>query len=157
MTLDTKPGRGNIRSDINVTPLVDVCLVLLIILMVVTPILHAGVKVDLPRTAKASPLPAEQSHLAVSIVEDGSVYVRNNRVADADLSDFLTALHAAEPDREVIVRGDRRLGYERVSEVLAILSEVGFKRVGLVTERREPPRGHLPCCGLLSLAGARRL
>jgi biopolymer transport protein TolR len=87
MTLDSKPGLGNIRSDINVTPLVDVCLVLLIILMVVTPILHAGVKVDLPRTEKAPPLPGEQSQLAVSIAEDGGVYVRNNRVADADLSD----------------------------------------------------------------------
>ncbi len=57
-------------------------------------------------------------------------------MADADLSGFLAAIYNAEPDREVIVRGDRRLGYERVSEVLAILSEAGFKRVGLVTERR---------------------
>lgn len=136
MTLDSKPTQATIRSEITVTPLVDVCLVLLIIFMVVAPILSVGVKVDLPKTAKAPAMPGDQSQLAVSIAEDGGVYVRSNRVADADLAGFLTALHDAEPDREVIVRGDRRLGYERVSEVLAILSEAGFKRVGLVTEKR---------------------
>lgn len=57
-------------------------------------------------------------------------------MADADLSGFLAALHDAQPEREVIVRADRRLGYERVSEVLATLSEAGFQRVGLVTEKR---------------------
>jgi biopolymer transport protein TolR len=136
MTLNSQPAQATIRSEITVTPLVDVCLVLLIIFMVVAPILNAGVKVDLPKTAKVPPLPGDQSQLAVSIAADGGVYVRSNRVADADLAGFLTAIHDAEPDREVIVRGDRRLGYERVSEVLAILSEAGFKRVGLVTERR---------------------
>ncbi len=136
MTLDSKPAQAAIRSEITVTPLVDVCLVLLIIFMVVAPILNAGVKVDLPKTAKAPEMPGDQSQLAVSIAEDGGVYVRSNRVADADLAGFLTTIHDAEPDREVIVRGDRRLGYERVSEVLAILSEAGFKRVGLVTEKR---------------------
>lgn len=133
MTLESKAA---IRSEINVTPLVDVCLVLLIIFMVVAPILNSGVKVDLPKSAKAPAMPGEQSQLTVSIAEDGSVYVRNARVADSDLPGFLAAIHDAEADREVIVRGDRHLGYERVSEVLATLSEAGFQRVGLVTEKR---------------------
>jgi biopolymer transport protein TolR len=135
MTLDTKPAQATIRSEITVTPLVDVCLVLLIIFMVVAPILNAGVKVDLPRTA-ALPLPGDQSQVAVSIAADGSIYLRSRRVADSDLSSLLSAIRVAELDPEVIVRADRRLGYERVSEVLAILSEAGFKRVGLVTEKR---------------------
>ena len=130
------PGssRGSVRSEINVTPLVDVCLVLLIIFMVVTPIIQAGVKVDLPRTAKPSSLPEKTSQLAISVAADGSVYVRSVRVADSDLGDVLAQIHTAEPDREVIVRGDRSLQYEKVCAVLAAVSRAGFSRVGLVTE-----------------------
>ena len=129
--------RGNVRSEINVTPLVDVCLVLLIIFMVVTPILQAGVKVDLPKTTNASPLPGETGQINVSVAADGSVYVRNLKVADAALPQVLATLHDAEPDREVIVRGDRRLMYEKVSDVLTTVGQAGFTRVGLVTEKRE--------------------
>jgi biopolymer transport protein ExbD len=135
MALDANSAQGTIRSEINVTPLVDVCLVLLIIFMVVTPMLIAEVKVDLPRTVKAPGMPAEPTQLAISIREDGSVYVRGTQVTEAKLRETLAAIREAEPDREVIVRGDRRLGYERVCKVLAILSEVGFKRVGLVKEK----------------------
>jgi biopolymer transport protein ExbD len=135
MALDTKSANGTIRSEINVTPLVDVCLVLLIIFMVVVPILQTEVKVDLPWASNAPGMPGEPSQLAVSIRDDGSVYVRNVPVAESELRETLAAIQAADPDREVIVRGDRRLGYETVCRVLAVLSEVGFRRVGLVTER----------------------
>ena len=134
MAFNPKSANGTVRSEINVTPLVDVCLVLLIIFMVVTPMLITQVKVDLPRTAKAPPMPAG-TQLAVSIRADGSVFVGGSPVVEARLRETLAALQLAEPDREVFVRGDRRLGYERVCRVLAVLSEVGFKRVGLVTER----------------------
>ena len=129
--------RGTVRSEINVTPLVDVCLVLLIIFMVVTPILQAGVKVDLPKTTNARPLPGETRQINMSVAADGSVYVRNLKVADAALPQVLAALHATEPDHEVIVRGDRRLMYEKVSDVLPTVCRAGFTRVGLVTEKRE--------------------
>jgi biopolymer transport protein TolR len=132
-------GPGNnasVRSEINVTPLVDVCLVLLIIFMVVTPILQAGVKVDLPKTAKAPALPEAREPLSVSVREDG-VYLKETRIPEGELHKVLEGLHAAEPDRQVFVRGDRNLGYERVCEILTILSGAGFSRVGLVTERRE--------------------
>jgi biopolymer transport protein TolR len=135
MSFDAKPAKGAIRSEINVTPLVDVCLVLLIIFMVVAPVLQAGVKVDLPKTSRAPGMPGDQTQLAVSIRADGSVYVRGTRVAETDLRETLLAIQQAEPNLEVIVRGDRRLGYERVCEVLAIVSDVGFKHVGLVMER----------------------
>lgn len=131
MALDLQ--RSGIRSEINVTPLVDVCLVLLIIFMVVIPVLQEGVKVNLPKTSAAPPVPGNDTQLNVSIREDG-VYLKDDRVAEAQLQEMLGALHAANPNREVIVRGDRYLHYERICEVLAILNEAGFERVGLVTE-----------------------
>jgi len=134
-------AKAGVRSEINVTPLVDVCLVLLIIFMVVTPILQAGVKVDLPKTGKARPMPGEQTQIPVSIAEDGGVYVREVRVSDSDLTATLAAIHEAEPDREIIVRGDRRLQYEKISGVLALISEAGFTKVGLVTEKPRPEEG----------------
>ncbi len=127
-------SRGSIRSEINVTPLVDVCLVLLIIFMVVAPILQAGVKVDLPRTAKPSPIPGKTDQLSISVAADRTVYVRSSPVAGSDLPGLLAQIHTAEPDREVIVRGDRSLQYETMCEVLAAVSRAGFTRVGLVTE-----------------------
>ena len=128
--------RSTIRSEINVTPLVDVCLVLLIIFMVVMPILQAGVKVDLPKTAAGKPLQGDQDQLNVSIRDDG-VYLANDRIVEGQLRDVLVALHSANPDREVIVRGDRSLYYERICDVLTLLNEAGFERVGLVTEKKE--------------------
>ena len=134
MSMDLQ--RSSIRSEINVTPLVDVCLVLLIIFMVVMPIIQEGVKVNLPKTSTGPSLPGEPSQLNVSIRQDG-IYLKDDRVAESQLQELLVALYAANPDREVIVRGDRYLQYERISEVLAILNEVGFTRVGLVTERAQ--------------------
>src|SRR5688572_27843745 len=133
MSLNTQQN-ASVRSEINVPPLVDVCLVLLIIFMVVTPILQNGVRVDLPRTAKSPTMPADQGQLNISIREDG-VYLKEARLPETEMRELLAGLHAAEPDREVIVRGDRSLSYEKICEVLAILSEVGFTQVGLVTER----------------------
>ena len=134
MSLDLQ--RSGIRSEINVTPLVDVCLVLLIIFMVVMPIIQEGVKVNLPKTSEGRPMAGEPSQLNVSVRQDG-VYLKDDRVAESQLRDMLVALHAANPEREVIVRGDRYLQYERICQVLAILNEVGFDRVGLVTERAQ--------------------
>jgi biopolymer transport protein TolR len=136
MALNLQSPRGAVRSEINVTPLVDVCLVLLIIFMVVTPLIQAGVKVDLPKTAKSRPMPGQEEQLTVTIQEDGSVWVSGRQTAEGDLPGLLATLHQAQPDRPVIVRGDRRLQYERISEVLAALSDVGFTRIGLVTERK---------------------
>ena len=141
MSLNPQFANNSVRSEINVTPLVDVCLVLLIIFMVVTPIIQAGVKVDLPKTVKPSRLPGEPTQLSVSIAENGTVYIRDAAVADADLAATLAAIHEAEPDREVIVRGDRHLQYEKVSEVLTLVSHAGFERVGLVTEKRQDGEG----------------
>jgi len=132
--MSPQSSRGAIRSEINVTPLVDVCLVLLIIFMVVAPILHAGVKVDLPKTVKTGPLEGKPNQLTVSVAADGGVYVRSSRVSVAELPALLVQIHSAEPDHDVIVRGDRHLQYETMCEVLTAVSRAGFAHVGLVTE-----------------------
>jgi biopolymer transport protein ExbD len=108
--------------------------VLLIIFMVVAPILHAGVKVDLPKTVNGPPLPGDSNQLTVTVAADGGVYVRSARVSLSDLPALLVQIHTAEPDRDVIVRGDRHLQYETMCEVLTALNRAGFSHLGLVTE-----------------------
>src|SRR5947208_15119347 len=101
MALNPQSPRGAIRSEINVTPLVDVCLVLLIIFMVVTPLIQAGVKVDLPKTAKSRPMPGQEEQLTVTIREDGRVWVSGRQTAEGDLPGLLSPPHPAHPDRPV--------------------------------------------------------
>src|ERR1044072_7944464 len=129
--LDTS---SHIRSDINVPPLVDVCLVLLIIFMVVTPLLQKGVDVQLPETQSPEKMAEDEKQLAVWVKPDGSVYVKESFIPDDRLEAVFAEVHENSPDREVIVKGDRRLEYKRVREVMRLINEAGFTRVGLVTE-----------------------
>ena len=126
-----------VRSDINVTPLVDVCLVLLIIFMVVTPLLQKGVNVTLPATTDPEKMPENPKQLEVSIRSDGSVYIGQNWVTEEDLPNTLEEIHSNNPDRQVVVKGDKRLKYKEVRKVMRLLNEAGFTRVGLVTDKRD--------------------
>jgi len=128
---------SEVRSEINVTPLVDVCLVLLIIFMVVTPMLQKGVNVALPETPTPEKMPENQKQLAVSIKSDGSVYVSQNYVLDKDLAGTFRQVHEGNPDREVVVKGDKRLAYKEVRKLMKTINEAGFTRVGLVTEKKK--------------------
>jgi TolR protein len=127
--------RISMQSDINVTPLVDVCLVLLIIFMVVTPMLQKGVDVALPETMSPEKMPENERQLEISIKQDGSVYVNQNWITDEVLPGALAEIYANNPDRDVVVKGDRRLKYKRVRQIMRLINEAGFTRVGLVTER----------------------
>ena len=124
-----------VRSDINVTPLVDVCLVLLIIFMVVTPMLQKGVDVALPETADPEKMPDNEKQLEVSVKLDGSVHIGQNWVPEEGLPAQLEEIHGSNPDRQVVVKADRRLKYKEVRRVMRLLNEAGFTRVGLVTEK----------------------
>jgi biopolymer transport protein TolR len=124
-----------VRSQINVTPLVDVCLVLLIIFMVVTPMLQKGVDVALPETRKPEKMPENSKQLDVSVKQDGSVFVGQNWVPDDQLAGTLKTVHDQTPDKSVVLKGDRRLKYKKVREVMKLINEAGFSRVGLVTEK----------------------
>jgi biopolymer transport protein TolR len=120
-------------SQINVTPLVDVMLVLLIIFMVTAPILQQGVNVDLPEVA-AGPLAGSEEQLVVNLTKEGRVYLNDTPMTDGQLTDKLRAIAAARPDRQLYVRADRAVEYGEVMRVMAAIRDAGLVRVGLVTE-----------------------
>lgn len=122
-----------IASEINVTPLVDVMLVLLIIFMVCSPMLVAGVQVDLPKT-KAAALSGQDEPIAISIDKFGNVYIAENKVQVLDLGKKLNAVLNEKKDTRIFVRGDKKIDYGKVMEVFAELKSSGFKNVALVTE-----------------------
>ncbi|MGZ8832472.1 MAG: ExbD/TolR family protein [Thermoanaerobaculia bacterium] len=129
------------QSEINVTPLVDVCLVLLIIFMVVTPIIVNGVPVHLPPAATADPL-AKQP-LLVTINADGVIYVGASVLRSDQLADELQRLRA-QSDRPVIVRAEKTLPYGEVVRVLDACRTAGFEHVGLGTETTPVPSPSRP-------------
>ena len=136
-------GRGSRRApmaEINVTPLVDVMLVLLIIFMVTAPMLTAGVPVDLP-DSRANALPQEQQEITVAITGDGAIYLDNNLLAPGELPDRLATVGCgAGEERQVTLRADRSLDYGRVMAVMGELNRAGCNQVSLVTHgsSREP-------------------
>lgn len=130
-------SRGSM-SQINVTPLVDVMLVLLVIFMVTAPILQQGVQVELPR-AEVGSLTGEENQIVISIVRAGEVFVDEDLVPGDGLIGLLRE-RAAEKKNEqppIFIRADRRLSYGEVIRVMAEIHAAGFRRVGLVTEEHE--------------------
>ncbi len=131
-------GRGSrhqrrIMSEINVTPFVDVMLVLLIIFMVAAPMLTAGVTVDLPESA-AKPLPGQDEPLSVSVRADGEIYIQETKTALNELGPRLSAITQANRDARIFVRGDQAIDYGRVMRVMGEIHAAGFHKVALVTE-----------------------
>jgi biopolymer transport protein TolR len=124
-----------VKSAINVTPLVDVCLVLLIIFMVVTPMLQKGIDVALPETKVPEKMPENSKQLTISIKQDGSVFVGDNWVPDDQVAGALKTIHDQTPDKQVVLKGDRRLKYKKVRTVMKLINEAGFSRVGLVVDK----------------------
>jgi biopolymer transport protein TolR len=136
-----KLSKGALTSDINVTPLVDVCLVLLIIFMVVTPMLQKGVPVNLPVTDEPEATPDTEKQLQISVKADNSVYIGPNVVRREQVQSALQEIHDRTPDREVAVKGDRLTKYGEVLDVLKACREVGFNDVGLITQPKKAGEG----------------
>jgi biopolymer transport protein ExbD len=130
-------GGMNVKADINVTPLVDVCLVLLIIFMVVTPMLQQGVDVLLPQGPHAEKKPGEKNDLVISIRDDGTVFVGQSWVPDQDLVRYLQAEHAKDPTRVVMLKADARLRFAKVREVMRKATEAEFRQVAILTENAQ--------------------
>lgn len=135
----SKVSSAALNSDINVTPLVDVCLVLLIIFMVVTPMLQKGVPVNLPVTEDPEKTPDTEKQLQISVKSDGSVYLGPNVVRKDQVEESLKDIYERTPDREIAVKGDRLVKYGDVLDVLKACREVGFNDVGLISQPKKRP------------------
>ena len=119
-------------SQINVTPLVDVMLVLLVIFMVTAPIIQQGVQVNLPQ-AKAGAIPGTEELLVVTIAKSGKVYLNDNPMTLAELGDKLRAIRKLQADKQVYLRADQDVRYGLVMKAVAEIKQAGIERLGMVT------------------------
>jgi len=127
-------GRYRPMAEINVTPLVDVMLVLLIVFMVTAPLMTSGVNVDLPKT-DAKPLNSDSEPLTVSIQADGKVYLQDSEIDLQALVVKLTAISNGDMTRRIFVRGDKGIQYGLVMQVMATIAQGGFTKVALLAEQ----------------------
>ena len=137
-------GRGRRRfnrpvSDINITPFVDVMLVLLVVFMVTAPLMTVAVPVDLPKT-QAHTLNQDKEPLVVSMDADGHVYLQDKAMKFEELVPKLKAITGANPDARIFVRGDKDLSYGKIMEVMGSISSAGFTKVALVADLPKPDR-----------------
>ena len=124
-------------SEINVTPFVDVMLVLLIVFMVTAPLLTVGIPVDLPRT-RAQNISEPVEPLVVTVDKQGALYIQETGVETEQLVPRLRAITENKPDTRIYIRGDRAINYGRVMEVMGLLNSSGFTRVALISEVPAP-------------------
>ena len=140
--LTTRTARRTKRhrpmGEINVTPFVDVMLVLLIVFMVTAPLLTVGVPVDLPRT-EAKPLQGQDEPLAITVNAEGQVYLQETEIELAGLLPRLNAITGNNPDVRIFVRGDAAVDYGRVMEVMGTINAAGYRKVALVTQQKKKP------------------
>jgi biopolymer transport protein TolR len=133
MAMDGSSQReGTTISQINVTPLVDVMLVLLVIFMVTAPIIQQGVQVNLPQ-AKAGAIPGSEDLLVVTVAKSGRVYLNDNSMTLDELGKKLRAIRKLEADKQVYLRADQDVTYGTVMKTIAEIKQAGIERLGMVT------------------------
>jgi biopolymer transport protein ExbD len=139
MSMGGASGRDKLQSDINVTPLVDVCLVLLIIFMVVTPLLQKGIAVQLPTTDNPDKKPenASQKLVTVGWATPPAYYLEAEQLSKDNLQKRLEELYQRSPNAEIIIKADKRLKYGAVKEVMKLAKEAGFQNVGLIADKKQ--------------------
>ena len=140
--LGSTRGKARYRplAEINVTPLVDVMLVLLVIFMITAPLMTSSVNVDLPKTS-ASALTPEKDPITVSVAPDSKVYLGNDGMDLGDLVAKLQAQSNSDPDRRIYVRGDKSVPYGRMIEVMGTIKQGGFNKVALLVEQTDAAPG----------------
>lgn len=129
----TRNRRNNIRSEINLTPLIDVMMSLLAIFMITAPLLTTGIPLDLPK-GDGKAMDSPEKTLDISVDKSGNIYVANQQVRMEDLTKKVTALVKENPKLQMMISGDRKTDYGRVIEVMALLRTAGFTQVGLKTD-----------------------
>ncbi len=136
MGMENFGGRHETKSEINVTPLVDVVLVLLIIFMVVTPMLQKGKPVLLPQTDKPDKKPESDKEILVSIQSDKTIFIDTKWYPDREFGDKMKELGERASGKDVLIKADKSLTYGDVKKVMKMIKDGGFERVGLITERK---------------------
>ena len=131
-------GRYRPLAEINVTPLVDVMLVLLIIFMVTAPLMTSGVNVDLPKTS-ANPVNTDSTPITISVNAEGKVFVQNDQVTMADLVAKLQDVTHGQADRRIFVRGDQSITYGQIMQVMGTIVSGGFSKVALLAQQPSTP------------------
>jgi biopolymer transport protein TolR len=132
MAFDSPQRSGTTISQINVTPLVDVMLVLLVIFMVTAPIIQQGVQINLPQ-AKAAAIGGSEDPLVVSIAKNGKIYLNDNSMDLDELSQKLRAIRNIKADKEVYLRADQDVRYGIVMKTIAAIKQAGIEKLGMVT------------------------
>jgi biopolymer transport protein TolR len=133
MAIDVSSQReGTAISQINVTPLVDVMLVLLVIFMVTAPIIQQGVQVNLPQT-RSGAIPGSEEFLVVTVAKDGKVYLNDNVMTTGELGSKLAAIKKIQADKQVYLRADQDVRYGEVMKTIATIKQAGIERLGMVT------------------------
>ncbi len=136
-------GRGFV-SEINVTPFVDVMLVLLIIFMITAPLMTEGVDVDLPQTKSAATLPTDKDHIVLTIRRNGTVYVDTYAVTDMETLEAQIRAVATEQKRQVFLQADKEVPYGTVVAVIGHIRAAGIDKLGMVAEQPQTPSGRTP-------------
>jgi biopolymer transport protein ExbD len=126
------------KSDINVTPLGDVCLVLLIIFMVVTPMLQKGRPVLLPQADRPDKKPESKNEILVSVEADKNIFIESKWFPDKDFAAKMKEMGERASGKDVLVKADNRLTYGDVKRVMRLIKEGGFEKVGLIAEKKQP-------------------
>ena len=133
MSMDASSQRdGTTIAQINVTPLVDVMLVLLVIFMVTAPIIQQGVQVNLPQ-AKAGAIPGTEELLVVTVAKNGKIYLNDNPMTLSELGGKLRAIHKLQANKQVYLRADQEVRYGVVMKTIAEIKQAGIERLGMVT------------------------
>jgi biopolymer transport protein TolR len=135
--LESGSGEFQPLAEINVTPFVDVMLVLLIVFMVTAPLMMSGVELQLPKTS-AAPLDKPQKPVIVSITADGALHLGDETLDDPAMKAKLAAVHGERSDAIVYVRGDRSVPYGRIMEAITLVNEAGFTQVSLIAQSMPP-------------------
>ncbi len=136
MGMDSFGGRQDMKSDINVTPLVDVCLVLLIIFMVVTPMLQKGKAVMLPQTERPDKKPESDKELLISVQADKTIFIDTKWFPDKEFAAKMKEMGERSSNKDVLIKADQRLTFGDVKHVMGMIKDAGFEHVGLITEKK---------------------
>ena len=141
MSMDLGGAKGGVKSDINVTPLVDVMLVLLIIMMLVAPMLQQGVAVRLPTAANTTDKPETQEQTVLAISKDKSFYLNAKPVTEGEMATRLNEILENKKEKIVLIKADEEVEYGAVMAAMDQLRQAGIEDIGLITERKKGAEG----------------